>query len=344
MQECQLYKQKEDNSVQCTACAWQCAISENSPGICGVRKNLGGKLFLLVYGKPCSVQIDPVEKKPVFHFLPGSKIFSLGTLGCNFACSFCQNWGTSQALRENKKEDVEKRLEHAPVSLLPEDIVTHCIEQKIPAIAFTYNEPAIFFEYAFDTIQLAQKHGIKTVFVSNGFESGGAIEKLSPVLDAINIDLKSFNPEFYQKTCKAQLYPVLETIKAFAQSPVWVEITTLIIPGKNDSETELTKIAEFIASLSKDIPWHISAFHPDYKMTDVSSTQKAILDKAFEIGKKVGLNYIYVGNVSDTERATTYCPGCKKPLIKRDYYKILENNLCEGACSFCKEKIVGVWA
>jgi len=339
MMNASLYKKLPINKVECTACSWYCKIAEGKSGICGVRKNIKGDLYLLVYGKPVAVNIDPIEKKPLFHFLPGTEIFSVGTVGCNFACDFCQNWDISQI---DKCRDA-KYCVSTDSDLSPQDIINYCLKNNIPSIAFTYNEPAIFFEYAYDTIKFAKKHGIKTVYVSNGFESKEQIEMLKDNLDAINIDLKAFTEEFYQKVCHAKLAPVLENIKRFYEAGIWTEITTLLIPGENDSEKEITQIAKFLKNISPDLPWHLSAFHPDYKMLNKNTTPLSSLQKAYEIGKKIGLNYIYLGNVPASTLESTYCPNCQSLLIERIGYNIKVDNLKNGQCKKCQFKIPGVW-
>jgi pyruvate formate lyase activating enzyme len=348
MQKAMLF-QKTGDAVKCTACKHYCIIKEGGTGICGVRKNENGELYLIVYGKAAAYHIDPVEKKPLFHFLPGTTIFSLGTIGCNFGCTFCQNWDISQATREIKikfREQKEQTIKIGELAeygqtLEPEKIVEYCYENNIPSIAYTYNEPAIFFEYAYDTAKLAHKKGIKNVFVSNGYESEESLNKIKPFLDAMNIDLKAFTEEFYMKTCKAKLQPVLETIKLAKKLGIWVEITTLVIPNENDSEKELAQIAEFIAKIDKKMPWHITRFHPDYKMLDKEITPIQTLEKAYEIGKKAGLDYVYVGNASTTHE-NTFCPKCNKMLIQRNGYNTKIISLKKGRCE-CGEKIPGIW-
>ncbi len=351
MHEAMLYKKLKGKNIQCTACKQNCEIKEGNTGICAVRQNKDGKLYLLVYGKASAVNIDPIEKKPLFHFLPGTQIFSLGTVGCNFSCSFCQNWDLSQCtkdlkvklLKEKKPALIGVEVGKMGYELSPQKIVDICIEKNIPSIAFTYNEPVIFFEYAYDTAKLAKKHGIKTVFVSNGYESEEALEKLHPYLDAMNIDIKAFTDKFYLRLCKARLQPVLETVKHAKKLGIWVEITTLLIPGENDSEKELKELAEFIASVDKDMPWHVTAFHPDYKMLDKEATPHASLIKAYDIGRKAGLRYVYLGNIMDDKRSNTYCPKCNELLIERHWHKVEMKNLKDGKCRKCKEKIAGIW-
>lgn len=346
MKKAELYKKLKDRSVQCLACSWYCRIPQGQVGICSVRENINGDLYLLVYGKASSVAIDPIEKKPLFHFLPGTKIFSLGTLGCNFACQFCQNWEISQGVKSQKLKvkSLRQWINDNSVDLSPKRIVEETRKHHLPSMAFTYNEPAIFVEYALETMKLAKKKGLKTVFVSSGYESQEAIKAIAPYLDAINIDLKSFRERFYLTICKAKLQPVLENIKRFHKLGVWVEVTTLVIPGENDSEAELKDIARFLVSLSPAVPWHISRFHPDYKMLDYPPTPIETLKKAYEIGKKIGLKYVYLGNVLDEKHESTYCPKCKKILIRRAGYQVEIFGLEKGKCKFCGEKIEGVWS
>lgn len=244
----------------------------------------------MVYGKAVALHVDPIEKKPLYHFMPGTEVLSFGTVGCNFRCDFCQNWDISQVSKPPTSQIFGQ-------DLPPKKIVEIAKKEKIPSIAYTYNEPAIFFEYAYDTAKLAHKTGIKNVYVSNGYESAEAREKIAPLLDAINIDLKSFDEKFYQKYCGARLQPVLENITQLHTFGVHLEITTLIIPGKNDSKNNLEKIAKFIAKVDKNIPWHISRFFPAYKMTDVPVTPIDTLQKAQKLGKKAGLKYVYIGNI-----------------------------------------------
>lgn len=317
----------EKGKVRCLACQHYCLIAENKVGICGVRKNVEGKLQLLVYGKVVAKHLDPIEKKPLYHFLPGTRVYSIGTVGCNLKCGYCQNWQISQK-RKVMGED------------LPPEKIKAEISINVPTIAYTYNEPTIFFEFAYDTAKLLKNK--KHVFVSNGYFSDEALEKMD-FLDAINIDLKGFSDKFYQKNCGAKLQPVLENIKKIHEKGIWLEITTLLIPGENDSEGELRKIARFIASVDKDIPWHVSAFHSDYKMLDKKGTSFPDLLKAFKIGKEEGLNYIYLGNVRSVGHNSTYCPKCRKLLIQRDGYYILMEGLNEGKCKYCGYEIKGVW-
>ena len=336
MKKAILYEKLKDNKVRCEACYHHCLIPDKKTGICGVRQNIDGNLYLLVYGKAISVNVDPIEKKPLFHFLPGKKAFSLGTMGCNFACDFCQNWEISQIPRNLD-------LIHTGEEWEPKKIVKYCKDNKIPIIAYTYNEPSIWAEYALDTMKLAKREGIKNIWVSNGFMSEKSLNLIVPYLDAINIDLKSFSNNFYQKICKGQLNPVKENIKKIWKMGIWEEVTTLIIPGVNDSEKELKQIAKFLVQISKDIPWHISAFYPCYKMLDRPPTPAETLISAYEIGKKVGLKYVYTGNIPNFDYESTFCPKCDTLVIERWGMEVLENNLKNGKCPKCKTKIEGKW-
>ncbi len=336
MKKAILYEKLKDNKVQCLACHNQCLISNGKTGICGVRQNMDGDLYLLVYGKAISVNIDPIEKKPLFHFLPGQKAFSLGTVGCNFACDFCQNWEISQIPRNLD-------LMHTGEEWEPKKIVKYCKDNKIPIIAYTYNEPTVWIEYALDTMKLAQKEGIKNIWVSNGFMTEKALNLIMPYLDAINIDLKSFSEDFYQKICKGQLNPVKENIQKIWKMGIWIEVTTLIIPGLNDSRKELEQIARFLVKISKNIPWHISAFYPCYKMLDRPSTPEETLISAYKIGKKAGLKYVYTGNIPNSNYESTFCPKCNVLVIERWEMEVLENNLENGKCPKCKTIIQGKW-
>lgn len=343
MKDCVLFLGLSDKQVQCSACNHRCIIRDNRTGVCGVRKNYHGSLKLLVWNKPTGVAVDPIEKKPLFHFLPGTPIFSLGTFGCNFGCSFCQNAMTSQLSKTDSwKHMYTKYLNQ--LELWPaKKIVTYCRENSIPSIAFTYNEPTIFVEYAAEVMKLARPYQIKGVFVSNGYETDECLDFIEPYIDAYNIDLKSIRNEFYQSVCKARLEPVLHTIKRIHNMGKWLEITTLVIDGKNDSDKELTQIAQFITSVSPDIPWHVTACHPDYKMADIRITPQKTLQRTYEIGQRAGLHYIYTGNTSDSTHERTLCPYCNTVLIKRNKYDVTDNALQKGSCPTCQTHIPGLW-
>lgn len=284
MKEAVLYTKEKGDKVRCSACSHRCLISEGNVGICGVRKNIKGKLYLLVYGKIISQHIDPVEKKPLYHFLPGTKTYSIATVGCNFKCDFCQNYDISQ----------EKSI--LGEEFKPEEIVEKAIKTGCKSIAYTYTEPTIFAEFVKDTAVLAKQKGLKNILVTNGYMTSEFFEYLDGLIDAMNIDLKSFSNNFYKKTCKAKLQPVLDTIKLAKKKGIHLEITTLLIPGENDSEKEIENIAKFIASVDNKIPWHISRFFPMYKMTGKPKTDIEKMKKAEEIGKKY-LKHVYLGNI-----------------------------------------------
>jgi len=324
------YKQL-DERMQCTLCQHYCKLKVSQVGICGVNKNVGDKVECLVYGYPCALNVDPIEKKPLYHFLPGSKILSLGTVGCNFHCNFCQNWGISQ------EKKIDKRVFYSV-----EKIVALAKQEQTPSIAFTYNEPTIFYPYARDIALEAKKYGIKSVYVSNGYESQEVIEDMDGIIDAINIDLKSFNPKYYQKSLGGNLEKVLENIKHFADKNIWIELTTLLVPSKNDSEEEITKMASFIVeNLGVNVPWHLSAFHPNYKETSLPRTPLDSLQRAYRIAKEHGMNYVYLGNVN-TE-SSTFCPNCGDILIQRSTFTETNSFIKGTSCPQCSAKIEGVF-
>ena len=292
--EARLYKKLPNNKVQCQNCAHYCLIADGEKGICAVKKNIKGKLYSLVYGKICALNIDPIEKKPLFHFLPGSRTLSLATIGCNFSCFSCQNWQISQAPRLKTTKEIEEK------KISPKEIVEIAQKNKLPSISYTYTEPAIFSEYAFDIMKLAKKAGLKNIWVSNGFWSKELFDLIAPYLDAVNIDLKSFSNKFYQKYCGGKLEPVLDTLKRLQANEIWTEITTLVIPGLNDSDEEFKKIALFIKKeLKADVPWHISRFFGwvSWKFKNIPDTPIKTLKRAEKIAKEIGLKNIYIGNI-----------------------------------------------
>ena len=321
-----------NQQTRCFACAHFCTIRPEHYGICGVRKNIEGELFTNVYEHPVAVHSDPIEKKPLFHFLPGSKTLSLGTAGCNFRCDFCQNYDISQMRGEQVVGDY--------VSVT--DAVDRAESQGCSSMAYTYNEPVVFIEYVLDVAAEAKKRGLKNVYISNGFESEEALKLLAVNIDAMNIDLKSFSDKFYQRLCKGRLEPVLKTIRLAYEMGIWIELTTLLIPGENDSEEEIRSIAGFIASLSKDIPWHISRFFPTYKMTHTLPTSIDKLESAREIGLEEGLRYVYTGNIPH-ENNITSCSKCGHELIARNRYELLQVHLKEGRCPNCGHILPGVF-
>lgn len=332
-------KPLENGKILCTACLQGCELGEGKTGICGIRTVKDGKLMLTVYGLAAAANIDPVEKKPLYHFLPGTEILSIGTVGCNFHCTFCQNADISQ-YPKTKDHPVFGR------EFPPEAVVRVARENRCPSIAYTYNEPAVFFEYAYDTAKLAHEEGLKNVFVTSGYETPAALDAIAPYLDAMNTDLKFFREESYKKIAGARLEKVLESIRYAYSKGVWIEITTLVIPGLNDSEEELREIARFIKGLSPAIPWHLSAFHPTYKMLDRPRTPARTLVKAYDIGKEEGLEYVYVGNIVDEDRTSTRCPKCGTMVIDRrgNLGQIVVDRMKEkGKCPGCGYEIAGVW-
>ena len=325
------YYEKTSKGIKCLLCRHYCNLASGQTGICGVNKNENGELKNLVYGKVAAFNIDPIEKKPLYHFLPGSKALSIGTVGCNLKCPFCQNWQISQTGNLSFSEEVT-----------PEQIVMSAVEHNCDTIAYTYNEPTVFYPFAKDTAVLAKERGIKNIFVSNGMESPEVIEDMKGLFDAFNIDLKSFNADYYRRTLKGNLEDVLDTLKLIKNSGFWLEVTTLVVPGQNDSDEELKQIAGFISSeLGQDTPWHISAFYPTYKMTNLPRTSYRALQRAQKIGSSQGLKFIYKGNVS--EPGTTFCPECGTELITRYGYTVSKNIITNGRCPKCNTKIEGVW-
>lgn len=293
MKECFLYK-KDGDYVQCQTCNHRCRIAPFKRGVCGVRENQKGKLYLLVYGRVIAENIDPIEKKPLYHFLPGTKSLSIATVGCNLKCDWCQNDDISQCTKEIDRNTILNKI---GAEMEPEQIVADAKKHNCPSISYTYTEPTIFLEFALDTMKLAKKAGLKNVWVSNGYMTEETLDLITPYLDAVNIDLKGFKEENYLKYSGAHLKPVLENIKKIFKRKIHLEVTTLIIPGVNDEEQELRRIAQFLAKISESIPWHLSRFFPAYKMLDTPITQIETLKKAEEIGKFAGLKYVHLGNV-----------------------------------------------
>jgi len=323
------WKILKEKIVRCELCPKFCVLKDGEFGNCNARKNISGKLFSVVYGKPCSIAIDPIEKKPLFHFLPGTSIFSIGTSGCNLHCEFCQNWTISQQQLENV----------ATIDLLPKTVVERAIKAKCPSIGYTYNEPTIFYEYAYDCMKLARKQRLRNVIVSNGFINKQPLLEWCKYLDAANIDLKG-DEEFYKKITFARLEPVLESLKILKEKRIWLEITNLLIPTLNDKETWLRKMCKWIVdNLDNETPVHFSRFFPNYKVA-VKETPIELLKKAEKIAKESGLKYVYVGNIREEEN--TYCSKCGNLLIERTGFDVLQNNIQNGKCE-CGERIAGVW-
>jgi pyruvate formate lyase activating enzyme len=336
MHEALFYQQAGEGKVVCGLCHHRCHIAVGKRGICGVRENQDGRLVSLVYGRLISQNIDPIEKKPMFHFLPGSRSLSIATVGCNFQCLHCQNYEISQFPHLHNDQI-------SGVSCSPGSVVDEAVRSGCASISYTYVEPTIFYEFAYDCARLAKEKGIKNVFVSNGYMTDEVIRHLAPVLDGINIDLKAFSADFYQKICKAKLEPVLESIRLFHELGVLVEVTTLVIPGLNDGEEELRAIARFLKGVSADLPWHVSGFRPTYKMLDRPATPAATLKKAREIGLAEGLRFVYEGNVAGSGGEDTFCPGCGTLLIQRYGFSSELVAMIDGQCGKCHLPIAGVW-
>jgi len=335
MKKAMFYMPLPENAVRCNLCNHRCKIKDGKRGICGVRENRDGKLYSLVYGKIVAEHIDPIEKKPLFNFLPGSRVFSIGTVGCNFRCKHCQNFDISQYPHEHRGKIIGQ-------DRSPEQIVAAAKAAGCETIAYTYTEPTIFYEFAYDTAILAQKEGIKNVFVSNGYMSAESVREIKPYLDAINIDVKAFTDNSYKELCGARLKPVLKTIQLMKELGIWLEVTTLIIPGLNDSEQELRNIARFVKSIGQEVPWHVTQFYPAYKLMDRPPTPIATLRQARDIGIKEGLRYVYEGNVPGEGGENTYCYGCGAILIERHGLILMRNRLQNGRCRECGVKIDGV--
>ena len=335
LKEALLWESAGDRKVRCKLCQFRCVIEDGKLGRCSVRRNLGGVLYSLNYGKVCAANADPIEKKPLFHFQPGTRSFSVATVGCNFRCEFCQNWQISQSVLETGRIDGQ--------TVAPEQLISAAVRSGCRSMAYTYTEPTIFMELCQDCGRLAKAQGLTNVFVSNGYMTGEAIDRAAEWLDGINVDLKAFSDDYYRRLCKARLEPVLNTIRHLArETDIWLEVTTLVVPGENDSEEELKRLAEFlVAEAGPDVPWHISRFHPQYKYTDAMPTPLATMERAEEIGKAAGLHYVYLGNVPGTRSESTFCHHCHRMLIERLGYRIVGNHIRDSKCPDCGTAVAG---
>ncbi len=330
-----LWKPGENHEVDCGLCAHRCRIEEGQSGICRVRFNDGGTLKPLTLNRLVSATADPIEKKPLFHFQPGTSSYSVATVGCNFHCAFCQNWQISQHVRDHGS---------IPGKVTPPaDVVTAALGSNCSSIAYTYTEPTIYFETCHAIGTLARAAGLKNVFVTNGYMTSETVEAAKDFLDGANVDLKGFRDTSYRKTCGAGLEGVLDGIRSLHGAGVWLEVTTLVVPGFNDTNDELRDIARFLVDLSPEIPWHISRYHPDYKMDKGGPTPMETLRRAFEIGREEGLRFVYLGNAPGDPSESTFCPNCGKIVIGRVGFTLTSKELEGGLCAHCGEKIPGVW-
>ncbi|MBN1347850.1 AmmeMemoRadiSam system radical SAM enzyme [candidate division KSB1 bacterium] len=338
MKEASFYEKLKGQRVHCVLCPHQCILAPEKIGICRVRKNIEGTLYSLVYGKTIALNVDPIEKKPLYHVYPGSRSLSMATVGCNFKCEFCQNYDISQLPDNIRAHEIPGR------EVTPEEIVTAAVLKNCKSIAYTYTEPTIYFEYAFDCAKLAHEQGILNVFVTNGYISGEALKTIAPYLDAANVDLKGFDEAFYRKIVGGKLSAVLDSLRLMRKLNIFIEVTTLIIPGHNDTDEQLRAIAEFIKNdLGVETPWHISRFFPRYRMPDRNPTSLKTLKRAYEIGRESALRYIYTGNLTFDAREDTLCHQCNTVLIERQGYIIKKNSIKKDqSCPACGAKIDGI--
>ncbi len=359
MKEAMFYEPLSEGRVFCKLCALYCKIAAGRRGACGVRVNVDGTLYTMVYGKVIAREIDPIEKKPIFHFHPGTRSYSIATVGCNFRCLHCQNYEISQQPKGTKLPAVHKEGDDEPEimclslrdlearvpgeEVTSEEIVRVARRSDCRSISYTYTEPTIFFEFAYDTARLAASRDIANVFVTNGYITEEALDAIAPYLDAANIDLKSFNDAAHKRMTGARLQPVLDGIRAYQRHGIWIEVTTLVIPGHNDSDPELRQIAEFICSVSPDIPWHVTRFYPSYRLLDRRCTPVSTLRRAKDIGYKAGLRYVYEGNVSGAGGEDTHCHACQALIVHRYDHSVLANRIRNGCCPDCGATIPGRW-
>jgi pyruvate formate lyase activating enzyme len=335
LRETMFYEKLKDNNVQCGICFRRCVIPEGRRGFCRNRENKGGILHNIVYARPSAVHIDPIEKEPALYMLPGTNILCFGTAGCNFRCKFCHNWHLSQ----RSIEEMEYTY-----NLLPEDAVNLAIEKKIPTLSFTYNEPTSFYEYVYDIARIAKLKGLRILWHSNGALNPEPLKELLKYTDAVTIDLKGFTDKFYREVSSAELEPVLRTLKIIREQGVWLEIVNLVIPTLNDNPEDIKRMCEWIKeNLSPDTPLHFSRFSPAYKLTALAPTPIETLEKAYQIAREAGLNYVTIGNVPGHKYNSTFCPKCQARVIQRIHFQVLSNNIKDGKCDFCGYKIPGIW-
>jgi pyruvate formate lyase activating enzyme len=334
-EEARYYKKLKDLVVECELCPRSCKVADRERGYCGVRENREGKYFTLVYSRPCSLNIDPIEKKPFFHFLPGTTAFSMATAGCNVNCKFCQNWDISQVRPEQTRN----------YYLPPEELVDLAVRYKAPTIAYTYSEPIIFYEYMYDTAKLGHTKGIRSVMISGGYIKEKPLIDLVKHMDAVKIDLKAFTEKYYEEVCHGELKPILDCLVTLKKEGIWTEIVYLVVPTLNDREDEIDDMSAWILdNLGPDVPVHFTRFHPMYLLKNLPSTPVKTLEMARRTALKKGLNFVYIGNVPGHEGENTYCPQCGKVLIKRTGFSILSNDVVSGKCKHCGKTIPGVWS
>jgi pyruvate formate lyase activating enzyme len=320
--------------VQCRLCPRTCVVAPGERGNCGVRENRGGTYYTLTYGNPCAIHVDPIEKKPFFHFLPGTTAYSIATAGCNLHCKFCQNWQISQS----RPEELEN------YRLAPKDVIEAAIQSGSPSVAYTYSEPTIFFEYMLDCAKLAHERGLKNVYHSNGYINEAPLREICQYLDAANVDLKGFTDDYYRDMSGGSLAPVLQSLKILKEEGVHLEITTLVVPGRNDDPETLAAMCQWIHdNLGPEVPLHFSRFHPEHKLMNLAPTPVETLNRARKIALDAGLKYVYIGNVPGSEAENTSCPNCGRVIVKRVGYSVDLSGLVDGACKYCGAKIDGVW-
>lgn len=329
------YEKKEGTAIECHLCPRHCLVTDLERGYCGVRENHDGEYYTLVHSRACAMNIDPIEKKPFFHFHPGTSAFSIATAGCNVNCKFCQNWDISQV----RPEQVNN------VKLPPEEIAAICKEKSVPTVAYTYSEPVVFFEYMYDTCVEGRKHGIRNVMVTGGYIEKDPLQKIMPVMDAIKVDLKAFSEKYYKDVVNGELQPVLNALKMMHEYGIWTEIVYLVVPTMNDSRDEFAKTCDWIISnLSDTVPIHFTRFHPTYLMTNLPPTPVKTLEMAYDIAKSSGLKFPYIGNVPGHMAEKTYCPNCGKVVVDRSGFQIRSIDIEDGKCKFCRYPIPGVWS
>ena len=326
--DARMWRKAEDGAAECFLCAHRCRVGVGKRGVCDVRENTEDGLKTLTYGQVIAANADPIEKKPLYHFLPGTRSYSIATPGCNFRCSFCQNWQISQI----GGAAVAGRMTS------PEEVVAEARRAGCKSVAYTYTEPTIFFEFAEDCARAAREEGLKNCFVTNGYQTPETLDAMAGLIDAANVDLKAFDDAFYRKLCKARLQPVLDTIRGMVERGILVEVTTLLIPGRNDDTEELRRLADFLAGVSPDLPWHVSRYHPDYEFREPATPPESVF-RATEIGKEAGLRYVYAGNLRGGDLENTFCPSCHKGVIRRSGFRVDEVNLDGTRCAFCGQEI-----